>query len=71
MQVVKRLSWPPAWNTGKGVGNPWVGCAGPIGPGFIPVIVLTYVSLSVLKVLDCAKLRVGFLGTLAEIGPHL
>ena len=35
-QVVKRLSSPPARNSGKGVGNPWVGCAGPLGPGWFP-----------------------------------
>ena len=32
-QVVKRLPWFSGWEPGKGVGSPWVNCAGSLGPG--------------------------------------
>ena len=33
-QVVKRPPWFPDWESGKGVGSPWVNWAGPLGSGF-------------------------------------
>ena len=55
-QVVKMPSWPPVWDTGKGASNPWVDCAGPIGPVYIPVLVLTKISCVFLDLLACVIL---------------